>query len=87
MLTQPYMFISGRITLPVSSLDRSSTYPALHGLTQLNYHTRSPLDRTSAYSALHGPTRPNYLTQYLSDQTSAYTIVPGHLTQLSYPAG
>jgi hypothetical protein len=40
MLTRPYTFISGQITLPDSSLDRTSTYPALHSLTRLNYLTR-----------------------------------------------
>jgi hypothetical protein len=36
MLSWPYMFISSRITLLDSSPDRTSTYPALHGLTRPN---------------------------------------------------
>jgi hypothetical protein len=40
MLTWPYTFVSSRITLPNSSPDQTSTYPALHGLTQPNYLTR-----------------------------------------------
>jgi hypothetical protein len=36
MLTRPYTFISGRITLLDSSSDQTSTYPALHCLTWLN---------------------------------------------------
>jgi hypothetical protein len=40
MLTQPYTFISGQITLPDSSPNRTFTYSALHGLTRPNYLTR-----------------------------------------------
>jgi hypothetical protein len=32
-------------------------------------------------------TLPNFLTQSFPDETSNYPIVPGHLTQLPYPAG
>jgi hypothetical protein len=54
MLTRPYTFIPGQITLPNSSPDRISTYPALHSLTRPNYLTRYFLDRTSAYPIVLG---------------------------------
>jgi hypothetical protein len=49
MFIRPYMFIPGRITLPDSSPDRTSTHLAIHGLTQPNYLTRSFISRTSSY--------------------------------------
>jgi hypothetical protein len=58
MLTRPYMLIPDRITLPDSSPDQTSTYPALHSLTHPNYLTRSFSDWTSAY-----PIQPSHLTQ------------------------
>jgi hypothetical protein len=87
MLTWPYMFILSRITLPDSSPNRASTYPALHGPTRSNYLTDSSPDQTSTYKALHGIIRPNYLTRSLPDQASAYPIVPDHLTRFPYPSG
>jgi hypothetical protein len=54
MLTWPYTTFLGRITLPNSSPDRTSTHPALHGLTLPNYLTQSFPDRTSAYAIVPG---------------------------------
>jgi hypothetical protein len=48
LLIRPYTVLPGQSTLPDSSPDQTSTYPALHGLTQPNYLTRSLPDRTSA---------------------------------------
>jgi hypothetical protein len=59
MLTQLYMFTSGWITLSNSSPDRTSTYPALYGLTRPNYPTRF-LSRSNFY--LLGLTR-SYLAE------------------------
>jgi hypothetical protein len=58
MFIRPYMFIPGWITLPNSSPDQTSTYPALHGLTRPNYLNQSFPDRTSAY-----PIVPGHLTR------------------------
>jgi hypothetical protein len=57
MFIWPYMFIPGRISLPGSSPNWTSTYSALHGLTWPNYLNRSFPDRTSAY-----PIVPDHLT-------------------------
>jgi hypothetical protein len=54
MFIQPYMLIPGQITLPDSSLNQTSIYPALHSLTRPNYLTRSFPGRTSAYPILPG---------------------------------
>jgi hypothetical protein len=78
MLTQPYTFISGRITLFDSSPDQTSTYPALHGLTQPNYLTRL-LSRSDFYSRSLTRSYPAELP---------YPILPpiGLLPTKSYPA-
>jgi hypothetical protein len=62
MFIQSYMFIPGRIILPDSSRDRTSTYPALHGLTWPNYLTRPFPCRTSAYPIIPA-TLPDSLTR------------------------
>jgi hypothetical protein len=82
------MFIPGRVILPDSSPDQTSTYSALHDLTRPNYLTRSFLDQISAY-----PIIPGHLTQlpypilsrsdfYLPDRIrSPYpTFLPGQVT-------
>jgi hypothetical protein len=43
-------------------------------------------DRTSTYRS-YPATLPDFLTQSFPDRTSNYPIIPGHLTQLPYPAG
>jgi hypothetical protein len=95
MLTWPYTSTSGQITLLDSSPDWSSTYPTLHGLTWLNYLTRSFPDQTSAYPiipgliqsylALQGLTRPNYLTRLGNTllHPTIYPALTNHLTQPS----
>jgi hypothetical protein len=81
MLTRPYTLIPDRITLPDSSPDRTYTYPALHGLTRLNYLTQffSRLDFYLPGLTWSYPIELPYPIS--SDQTSAYPIVPGHLTR------
>jgi hypothetical protein len=84
MLTRPYTFIPGRITLPNSSPDQTSTYPALHDLTRSNYLTQS-FSRSDFY--LPGLTRsysaglpyPILLPVGLL-LTRPYTVLPGRIT-------
>jgi hypothetical protein len=79
MLTRPYTLIPDRITLPDSSPDRTYTYPALHGLTRLNYLTQffSRLDFYLPGLTWSYPIELPYPIS--SDQTSAYPIVPGRV--------
>jgi hypothetical protein len=75
LLTRPYMVLLGQITLPDSSLDQTSTYPALHSLTRPNYLTQF-FSRTDFYL-------PNFLTLLgnTSLHPTAYPALPNHLTQ------
>jgi hypothetical protein len=74
------MFISGPITLPDSSPDRTSTYLAIDGLPRLNYLTRSFPGQTSTYPIILGHlTRPDNTSLHLT----AYPALPNHLSQPS----
>jgi hypothetical protein len=66
MFTWPYTFIPSRITLPDSSPEWISTYPALHGRTRPNYLTRSDF-------CLPNHTRPPYPTS-LPGQVTLHCI-------------
>jgi hypothetical protein len=82
IITRPYTFIPGQITLPNSSPDQTSTYSALHGLTRQNYLNRSFSNRTSAYR-LYMATLPNFLTRPGNTllHPTAYPALPNHLAQ------
>jgi hypothetical protein len=79
LLTRPYVVLPGRITLPDSSPDQTSTYSVLHDLTWPNYLTPSLLDQTSAYPG----TLPDFLTWpgTTSLHPTTYPALPNHLTR------
>jgi hypothetical protein len=79
MLTQPYTFKPGRITLLNSSPDRTYTYPAL--LDQITLPDPFPIGLLSTRS--YPATLPDFLTMLGNTllHSTAYPGLPNHLTR------